>query len=228
MAARTFAANLTEKVFTDSILKLEPVDEPTLLVFPAACQLKVNEYGSVVVIFLQHCRKMQDRFTIADVCNVVPGSSDSNVLATTFRSNVSRGIEEYKYGAAKFPYLRTNLQFITSDTKITITSYKIIAADGCATGTAQNMTLRVRLSTRSRQAIRQSTTRAERLWLARQSSWPPSACVAGVYARVDSNRGVWKAPAIVDLVDVIEPMIHITDLEFCQRVDQESRRHVCL
>ncbi|MDN3670824.1 phage tail sheath subtilisin-like domain-containing protein [Echinicola jeungdonensis] len=32
---------------------------------------------------------------------------------------------------------------------------------------------------------------------------PPSATIAGVYARVDSNRGVWKAPANVSLNNVI-------------------------
>ncbi|WP_186757796.1 phage tail sheath C-terminal domain-containing protein [Echinicola salinicaeni] len=32
---------------------------------------------------------------------------------------------------------------------------------------------------------------------------PPSATMAGVYARVDSNRGVWKAPANVSLNNVI-------------------------
>ena len=39
---------------------------------------------------------------------------------------------------------------------------------------------------------------------------PPSAVVAGVYARVDSNRGVWKAPANVSLNSVIEPIEKIT------------------
>ncbi len=34
---------------------------------------------------------------------------------------------------------------------------------------------------------------------------PPSGAVAGVYARVDSNRGVWKAPANVSLNLVIGP-----------------------
>jgi hypothetical protein len=39
---------------------------------------------------------------------------------------------------------------------------------------------------------------------------PPSAAVAGVYARVDSSRGVWKAPANVSLNSVMEPAIKIT------------------
>jgi uncharacterized protein len=40
---------------------------------------------------------------------------------------------------------------------------------------------------------------------------PPSAAVAGVYANVDSTRGVWKAPANVSLNYVDGPTTKITD-----------------
>jgi len=36
---------------------------------------------------------------------------------------------------------------------------------------------------------------------------PPSSALAGVYARVDSDRGVWKAPANVGLNYVIKPSL---------------------
>ena len=39
---------------------------------------------------------------------------------------------------------------------------------------------------------------------------PPSSTMAGVYARVDNDRGVWKAPANVTLTGVIEPSEKIT------------------
>lgn len=39
---------------------------------------------------------------------------------------------------------------------------------------------------------------------------PPSAAIAGVYARVDRDRGVWKAPANVSLASVIGPTVKIT------------------
>lgn len=42
---------------------------------------------------------------------------------------------------------------------------------------------------------------------------PPSATVAGVYASVDRDRGVWKAPANVSLNSVIGPKTKITDAE---------------
>ena len=39
----------------------------------------------------------------------------------------------------------------------------------------------------------------------------PSATIAGIYARVDNSRGVWKAPANVSLTFVKEPLIKIDD-----------------
>ncbi|GAA3757087.1 phage tail sheath C-terminal domain-containing protein [Flavobacterium ginsengiterrae] len=40
---------------------------------------------------------------------------------------------------------------------------------------------------------------------------PPSSAIAGVYARVDRDRGVWKAPANVSLNYVIQPTVKITN-----------------
>ena len=40
---------------------------------------------------------------------------------------------------------------------------------------------------------------------------PPSAAMAGIYARVDRERGVWKAPANVGVMSVIGPVEKITD-----------------
>lgn len=42
---------------------------------------------------------------------------------------------------------------------------------------------------------------------------PPSAAIAGVYASVDRERGVWKAPANVSLKGVLGPVVKISDAE---------------
>lgn len=39
---------------------------------------------------------------------------------------------------------------------------------------------------------------------------PPAAAMAGIYARIDSTRGVWKAPANVSLSYVIKPTLQIS------------------
>jgi uncharacterized protein len=42
------------------------------------------------------------------------------------------------------------------------------------------------------------------------SSVPPSGAIAGVYARVDNARGVWKAPANESILNVTGPTVQIT------------------
>jgi phage tail sheath protein FI len=42
---------------------------------------------------------------------------------------------------------------------------------------------------------------------------PPSGAIAGIYARTDADRGVWKSPANVGLAYVNGPVVAITDAE---------------
>jgi len=42
---------------------------------------------------------------------------------------------------------------------------------------------------------------------------PPSAAMAGIYARVDNNEGVWKAPANVGINGVVSPAVNLTNDE---------------
>ncbi|HCY41479.1 MAG TPA: phage tail protein [Prolixibacteraceae bacterium] len=56
---------------------------------------------------------------------------------------------------------------------------------------------------------------------------PPSAAIAGVYARVDRDRGVWKAPANVGLNYVIRPSVKITnDMQDGLNVDAGSGKSI--
>ena len=41
----------------------------------------------------------------------------------------------------------------------------------------------------------------------------PSAAIAGIYARVDNNEGVWKAPANVGVNGVVSPTVNLTNDE---------------
>ncbi len=45
---------------------------------------------------------------------------------------------------------------------------------------------------------------------AKWNTLPPSGAIAGIYARVDNSRGVWKAPANESLNNVIEPDVVIS------------------
>ena len=85
---------------------LEEEDEPTILVVPEAINL--NTAGRITInnLLLAQSNKLQDRVAVMDVASV----SSNTVLqdATTFR-NSEGGTSYLKYGAAYYPYLKTQL-----------------------------------------------------------------------------------------------------------------------
>lgn len=56
---------------------------------------------------------------------------------------------------------------------------------------------------------------------------PPSSAMAGIYARVDSDRGVWKAPANVSLNYVIKPTVQVSqDDQRSLNVDENAGKSI--
>jgi phage tail sheath protein FI len=206
-------AAVAQADFTNAILALEAVDEPTLLVFPDALTLTAAQYGAIVSAALQSCNRTQDRFTIADVHNAVPGGTEDNAdVDTNFRSNVpSSGVEFLKYGAGYFPYLRTLVPFNTTDADVTLVGF------GGADVTLDNIAT---TDTAAYAAARRFVDQAF-------VTVPPSGAIAGVYAQVDRARGVWKAPANVGLALVSGPAVPITNsLQDGLNVDATSGKSV--
>ncbi len=218
--------------FTDAIDALESYDEPTLLVFPDACLLSSNpNYGTIVNAALTHCNKQQDRFTISDVRNAVPGSTDDNTDVTNnFRSNIASDLNQVKYGAAYFPYIKTTLPFHTDDDSVTIASHTVnsVAADGTVTAGTGSIAASTAISDASVKTGETAIYNAVKAFLDTMSvTIPPSGGVAGAYARTDLQRGVWKAPANVSLLNVKSPAVSITnDLNDGLNVDATSGKSV--
>lgn len=208
--------------FTAAVSALESVDEVTLLAFPDACRLTAGQHGDLVEAALRSCNATQDRFTIADVHGALPtGVINDMTAANAFRTEVGlASVDFLKYGAAYFPFLRTSLPWLTSDASITISAFNDVTVDNAgAEASNPNATLSgVLLSSTDIQGT--ATTAGEtavlnavKIFISQQYvTMPPSAAVAGVYATVDRNRGVWKAPANVGLSRVIEPTVPITNV----------------
>ena len=85
--------------------RVEPVDDPTLLVFPDAVSLSVADMGSLQVAALAQCEKLQDRFVIMDLVQGDQPISLSLDPIANFRQNVCTN--NLKYGAAYYPWVRT-------------------------------------------------------------------------------------------------------------------------
>ncbi|MGD1951220.1 MAG: phage tail sheath family protein [Leptolyngbyaceae cyanobacterium] len=88
----------------------------------------------------------------------------------------------------------------TIDTPLNETSLQYASSTGTTLGDTSVKTGRTELYNQIKTALN-----AIRVVL------PPSGAVAGVYAKVDRERGVWKAPANVSLASVIGPTVKITN-----------------
>jgi phage tail sheath protein FI len=175
-------------------------DEPTLIVFPQGVSLTAAELGSLYNDALTQAAALQDRFVVMD-CH-----ADT---ATALRTNI--GINNLKYGAAYHPFLRTlvNYKYDLADAaKLTLTK-QLDANDGdFADGGAETATAATYASqTTELQSLIKLEIEKLRVTL------PPCSSIVGVYAAVDSSRGVWKAPANVSLNKVSGLTKQITEEE---------------
>ncbi len=205
-------------------------DEPTLLVFPDAPYLIPNTYNNLIVDALEQCRVLGDRFVIIDV---LANGDETNMRADSeaFRA-IPVSPEQAKYGAAYYPNVSTAIPYIFDEAKINVNvpvEPKPAVAAAVTTVEPTEETGRTdepRTTRRERAAATEkpnlipfnSLNNAQqnlvRLKIRDEGvELYPSAAIAGVYARVDSSRGVWKAPANEALNYVKAPLIKITDAE---------------
>ncbi|MGB3464672.1 MAG: hypothetical protein WBA74_05370 [Cyclobacteriaceae bacterium] len=187
---------------------LEKSDEPTLLVFPD--DMTISDYKSVYDAALAQCAKLQDRFTIMDL-KVESKPSDD---AKSFRDN-GIGIDNLKYGAVYYPKLQTDLNYGFDETGITINHVSVNTTSGIIAPTDyQGKKLskpddNTGVKEDDPALYRAMITEINKLFV----KMAPGGAIAGVYARVDSQRGVWKAPANVSLNRVIAPTVKVTALQ---------------
>lgn len=183
----SYAEAIAKDAFTAGIALLETEDEPTLVVIPDAVNVDdPAHYYELCQASLAHCKKLGDRFAILDVVGGDVGA---------FRDGI--GTQNLNYGAGYYPYLQTTLSFVYDDADVTLNS-----------GSNSTTTLAEIRSTKTSLYQQVKTMlNAERITL------PPSAAMAGIYASVDRDRGVWKAPANVSLSAVIGPTKKVTEAE---------------
>ena len=227
-------APLAVEDFTYAINLLESYDEPTLLVFPDACLGTAANVNSIVEHALTHCSKMQDRFVIADIPNAVPDplkttKTLTDEVSTAFRAIVA-DLEQLKYGAAYFPFLNTKISFYQSDNSILVKKHTIYFIQTGGVVKLDNVDLDPNDTSDPRNAnndfiingkpISDATVKDKKtsiynatitFIINNTTVTIPSGAIAGVYARVDKARGVWKAPANVGINNIFGPALTITD-----------------
>ncbi len=178
------------------------VEEVTLLLFPDAINLKQHKnYYSLYKKAMEQCSALEDRFTILNVFHTGNNISAWKKDAALLRSSLNMDVSYLKYAAAYFPRLYTNIQFNTTDEQVKIVSK----------GTGDMPSTLAELKSFNNDYYNQATNAIKEI----EMRLPASPAVAGVYAQTDNSKGVWKAPANVNIDAVIRPEYALTpqDLE---------------
>jgi phage tail sheath protein FI len=176
------STDLGKERFEAGLAALELEDEPTLIVMPEIVALEQADFDALNQAALAQCAKLGDRFAILDVKDGEVGDFRDGVL-----------VDNLDYGAAYHPYLDTSLTHVYDEDKVTF-------------GTGESSKTLAEIKTTDTTLYNQTKKN-----LAQQRvTLPPSAAMAGIYARVDRERGVWKAPANVGVMSVIGPSTQIS------------------
>jgi phage tail sheath protein FI len=189
----------TKSDFSAGLTALAAEEEPTLLVMSEAADLAADEYYTLCQEALKHCSGFKNRFCILDVPQLKAGDTPE----TAFKAFREKMVDFLKYGAAYFPHLLTSLSYKFTDKDVTFKDTR----KGASAASLNGKDLSAFLTTDT------GLYNAIKLELASPQYsivLPPSAAIAGVYAAVDAERGVWKAPANVALNAVIAPTVKIT------------------
>lgn len=168
---------------TGGLNEVRLIDEPTLLLFPDALSIQgAADYYTLYTEAIQQCVDLQDRFTLLDVIQPFRRlkRTELNGLLASFRSGLSGNTDSLKYAATYFPITMMSFDYEYDESTIQVVKrVNNQAGSPQAFGTANG-----REKSQARTAIRDLAVML-----------PASAASVGVYARVDSSRGVWKAPA---------------------------------
>jgi phage tail sheath protein FI len=184
----------------DGLATLEKEDEPTLIVFPDAESLTSDKAYDLYGLALDHAGLMKDRFVIMDVVG-----NDEVSAVSDFRLKLDSS-ENLKYGAAYYPKLETILSYGFKDEDVEITSYEVTNDSGVLVPVAPAVADLAELKSKSSELYNQAKAAIE----SKKVVMAPSSTMAGVYAKVDSTSGVFKAPANLGLNYVVAPTVKIS------------------
>lgn len=210
--------------FTGSVKKTDPFEllkkesEPTLVVLPDAIALGEACYTSIYTKVLEHCSITQNRFGIFDLIRQEEGDSTAAII-DNFRDKI--GNNALNYGAAYYPWLKATVvqsaEVSFENLDATVDLEQILPEPAAVemvrkfkTNTAPDVNSKANYHQALKAVSPTYSVLLEQI-LSRLNELPPSAAIAGLYAYVDSNQGVWKAPVNVVVNSVTAPTIHISN-----------------
>jgi len=186
--------------FTAGLATVRNLDEPTILVAPEAVFLEAD-HASFSQAMIKQASELKDRVVIVDT--IYAAKLNINEDAKAFRDKVTGDKEALRYAAAYYPWINTAVKYEYELGEIEFKDSKILDNE-----TLKDLAGKISgiKSTNDQlyQQVKSELDKSLRVTL------PPSSTIAGVYATVDNQRGVWKAPANVVLKSVLSPAIPIS------------------
>lgn len=211
--------------FKQAIDTLSGEEVPTMLLMPDSLLLTEEDsaYYSAQTYALQHCAKYMNKVALMDIWGggqELSPEEDKNKYVTRFRENI--GLENLSYGAAYYPWLKTNIvplsdigyQNFDLDSLEAIIKEEhkpILENLKNASKEKEKKYWDIGLRNASKEYKLLRKTVADKI-----NVLPAAPALAGLYTRTDRARGVWVAPANQNLNSVIGPAVKIT------HEDQES------
>ena len=190
----------TTTQYTTGLDKAGKLDEPTLIVMPDIPGLaNWAHYGTVVQYALAQCGELKNRMVLIDAMN------STNLVSDPLNIRTRIGSEYLDYGVAYYPYIVTSIPL--EDRNISIAN----TGDGTAFGGGTLESIKNSTTPSIQQAYALYSTRIAKAIRNSEVKMTVTAAVAGQYCRVDSEQGVWKAPANVSLNGVVEPTLFLSD-----------------
>lgn len=197
--------------------------EPTIIVAPDAVLLSPAEHASYNQAALLHCENVKSRVALLDVSGGdAPDENEWSKQILRFREGV--GLTGLNYGIAYYPFIRTT---VTASRDIDFRQIgggkhlaellpaaaeeplkSLLASStkppGPGVPAIQDIENALRNSDESYRNLHEAT-------LKKINTLPPSGAIAGLYALVDGEQGVWHAPANRSLASVNSTTLKITD-----------------
>lgn len=189
----------------DGLAEVAKINEVTLLLFPDAINLgSGTDYYNVYDAAIAQCVLLKDRFTVLDVYHI-PDNEDQWELDVQFlRDTLSGTTDDLKYAAVYFPriYTGVNFNYKVPGDQSTDNDASIIIVGGAADNLAD-------LKSQNNAQYFQAKSALSNI----EMLLPASSAIVGIYASVDNSRGVWKAPANININNAIRPEHLITHNE---------------
>ena len=234
----TKALTATANDYTDALTALETADDPTLIVFPdlvkgvtrndqvdGSFTLNAGVYETVINLALQQANDRKDRFVLIDVPQLATGNAQQvvSVDMRNFRSELSDfGFDDRKFGAAYYPNFSINVNAAAlssnenGEVQTLVNIYEIGEDDEIPDfsttpppdPTQADVVLDTLKQDNKYAGVYQTITGE---LSAQPFIIPPSAAMAGLYAQVDNQRGVFKAPANVTITGINGTTVRIDD-----------------